>query len=160
MCIERNRDILFWCRAKSRVSRYVRNCGGMQLVLPNPTTLAIPATAGLVHCHLTLLLKVKVWTVTSNAAGLVREALRCLYGDTCHVGAHPSCPRMEPSVIRTLLTGLSCWRSLIAVPRGTVKREPFRINLRRLPGCCDSSIAASASRPSTINDFLPCKRRI
>jgi len=50
MCIERNRDILFWVRAKSRVSRYVRNCGGMQLVLPNPTTVAIPAAAGLVHC--------------------------------------------------------------------------------------------------------------
>ena len=55
MCIERNREILFWGRAKSRAWRYVRNCSGMQLVLPNPTTLAIPATAGLVHYFLTLL---------------------------------------------------------------------------------------------------------
>ena len=52
MGIERNPDILFWSRAKSRAAPYVRNCSGMQLVLPNPTTLAIPATAGLVHSAL------------------------------------------------------------------------------------------------------------
>ena len=49
MCIERNRDILFGVRAKSRALRYVPNCRDMQVVLPNPTTLAIRATAGLVH---------------------------------------------------------------------------------------------------------------
>jgi hypothetical protein len=52
MCIERNRDILFGVRAKSRASRYVPNCRDMQLVLPNPTTLAIPARAGLVHVEI------------------------------------------------------------------------------------------------------------
>ena len=54
MGIERNPDILFWSRAKSRAAPYVRNCSGMQLILPNPTTLAIPATAGLVHFDITL----------------------------------------------------------------------------------------------------------
>jgi hypothetical protein len=56
MCIERNQDILFGVGQKSCTWRYVDNCSGMQLVLPNPTTLAIPATAGLVHCFLTLVI--------------------------------------------------------------------------------------------------------
>jgi hypothetical protein len=64
MCIERNRDILFWVRAKSRVSRYVRNCGGMQLVLPNPTTVAIPAAAGLVHLWISCR---RNWLLSSKA---------------------------------------------------------------------------------------------
>ena len=53
MCIERNRHILFCGWAKKLYLRLVGKCSGMQLVLPNPTTLAIPATAGLVHSHLT-----------------------------------------------------------------------------------------------------------
>jgi hypothetical protein len=55
MCIERNRHILFCGWAKKLYLRLVGKCSGMQLVLPNPTTLAIPATAGLVHFVLSLL---------------------------------------------------------------------------------------------------------
>jgi hypothetical protein len=54
MGIERNRDILFWSGRKTCSRGYVGNCEGMQLVLPNPTTLAIPATVGLVHSQITL----------------------------------------------------------------------------------------------------------
>ena len=65
---------------------------------------------------------------------------------------------MEPSIIRTLVTNPLPWRSLIAVPRGTVNRDPLRISLLSLSGCCDSSSAAMASRPSTITDPLPSNR--
>jgi hypothetical protein len=51
MCIERNRDILFGRGGeKAAVAVTSATAAAMQLVLPNPTTLAIPATAGLVHC--------------------------------------------------------------------------------------------------------------
>jgi hypothetical protein len=55
MCIERNRDILFGRGGeKLRLTVTSATAAAMQLVLPNPTTLAIPATAGLVHGPLTL----------------------------------------------------------------------------------------------------------
>jgi hypothetical protein len=55
MCIERNRDILFGRGGeKLRLTVTSATAAAMQLVLPNPTTLAIPATAGLVHLLLTL----------------------------------------------------------------------------------------------------------
>jgi hypothetical protein len=41
MCIERNRDLLFW------------TAHGLQIVLPNPTTPALTREAGLVHGRLT-----------------------------------------------------------------------------------------------------------
>ena len=92
-----------------------------------------------------------------------RNACRALfYGDTGHVLAHPSCPTLEPLMIRTLITSrfpnLLPWTSLIAVPRGTVNKEPFWISLLSLSGCCDSSRATPASRPSTITDPLPSNR--
>src|SRR6516162_2087464 len=51
------------------------------------------------------------------------------------------------------------WRSLIAVPRCTVNRDPPPISFLSLSGCCDSSRVATASRPSTTTDPLPFKRR-
>jgi hypothetical protein len=55
MCIERNREILFGRRGeKLRLTVTSATAAAMQLVLPNPTTLAIPATAGLVHWRITL----------------------------------------------------------------------------------------------------------
>ena len=65
-------------------------------------------------------------------------------------------------MIRTLTTSrfpnLLPWTSLIAVPRGTVNKEPFWISFLSFSGCCDSSRAAPASRPSTITDPLPSNR--
>ena len=81
-----------------------------------------------------------------------------LYGHTCPVRTHPSCPTIEPSKIRTLMTSLFPWRSLIAVPRGTVKREPRWVSLLSLSGCCESSRAATAFRPSTMTGPFPSKR--
>ena len=80
-------------------------------------------------------------------------------GCACHVSTHPACPAFEPRIIRTLATDPFSWRSLIAVPRGTVKREPRRVNLLSLVGCCESSRAVAAFRPSTMTDPFPSKRR-
>ena len=44
------------------------------------------------------------------------------------------------------------------MPRGTVKREPRRVSLLSLSGCCESSRAATAFRPSTMTDPFPSKR--
>ena len=45
------------------------------------------------------------------------------------------------------------------MPRGTVKREPRRVILLSLVGCCESSRAVAAFRPSTMTDPFPSKRR-
>ena len=45
------------------------------------------------------------------------------------------------------------------MPRGTVKREPRWVNLLSLVGCCESSRAVAAFRPSTMTDPFPSKRR-
>jgi hypothetical protein len=128
--------------------RCVGDCSRLQLVLPNPTTLAIPATAGLVHCG-----------ISGPMSELTKKQVEWPYyvGNPCTSCMHSIAARPSSRRIGTVATR-SRPRIGNAGTCTAMTRRTSR-NRRQALSVCDRLFAQPAHEKRSDKLWLPAKER-